>query len=224
MADLAREGREMAGSMSFVKKVAPKSINAMAITEVVDRIETLNKGIAKFWSKSDGWAPVSAAGLLGKSRLDWQASLSGSLRLWMREPSNALTPAELILAWVNLGSLVEGTIKTLLSVWYETYRADIDTLKKANAYDNAKQVAHAPDGLGLEKLRNYCKTKKLLGAKGDALVELVRQRRNAIHAFKDRPIGDGIEFQKAVRGYLALLRAVNTRLPYPDALYEPREC
>src|SRR5260370_42148708 len=75
-------------------------------------------------------------------------------------------------------------------------------LKKANAYDNAKQVAHAPDGLGLEKLRNYCKAQKLLGAEGDALVELVQQRRNAIHAFKERPIGDGIEFQTALRGYL----------------------
>ncbi|MGD9712127.1 MAG: hypothetical protein AB7V46_08695, partial [Thermomicrobiales bacterium] len=73
----------MAASLSFVKKIAPKSIDAMAIAEVVDRIETLNQGIAKFWSKSDGWAPVAAAGLLGKSRLDWQASLAGSLRLWM---------------------------------------------------------------------------------------------------------------------------------------------
>jgi hypothetical protein len=223
MAGLAREGGEMAPSLSFVQKVAPKSIDAMAIEEVVDRIAALNQGIAKFWSKSDGWAPVAAAGLLGKSRLDWQASLSGSLRLWMREPSNALTPAELILAWANLGSLVEGTIKTLLSVWYETYKADIDNLKKANAYDNAKQVAHAPDGLGLERLRNYCKAQKLLGAEGDTLVELVQQRRNAIHAFKDRPIGDGIEFQKAVRSYLALLRTINGRLPYPDAMYEPRE-
>jgi hypothetical protein len=213
----------MAVSLSFVKKIALKSIDAMAIAEVVDRVETLDQGIAKFWSKSDGWAPVAAAGLLGKSRLDWQASLSGSLRLWIREPPNALTPAELILAWGNLGSLVEGTIKTLLSVWYETYKADIDNLKKANASDNAKQTSHAPDRLGLEKLRNYCKIKGLLGAEGDALVELVQQRRNAIHAFKDRPIGDGVEFQKAVRSYLALLRAINGRLPYPDEMYEPRE-
>jgi hypothetical protein len=79
------------------------------------------------------------------------------------------------------------------------------------------------DGLGLEKLRNYCKAQKLLDAEGDALVELVQQRRNAIHAFKDRPIGDGIEFQNAVRSYLALLRTINDRLPYPDAMYEPRE-
>ena len=213
----------MAKPMSFLKAIVPKAINQMAITEVVDRIESLNKGIAKFWSKSGGWAPVATAGLLGKSRLDWQESLSGSLRLWIREPVNALTQAELILAWANLGSLIEGSIKTLLSVWYETYRGDIENLKKANAYDHSKQAAHSPDGLGLEKLRVYCKMKGLLGADGDALVELVQQRRNAIHAFKDRPIGDGLEFQNAVRAYLALLRSVNTRLPYPDDEYEPRE-
>jgi hypothetical protein len=84
--------------MTFLKALAPKMVNQMTITEVIDRIESLNKGIAKFWSKSSGWAPVAAAGLLGKSRLDWQASLSGSLRLWIRDPADALTPAELILA------------------------------------------------------------------------------------------------------------------------------
>jgi hypothetical protein len=215
--------RENMTKPTFIKTATPQSIENMPISEVIDRIESLNKGIAKFWSKSDGWAPVAAAGLLGKSRLDWQASLSGSLRLWIRQPPNALTPAELILAWANLGSLIEGTVKTLLSVWYETYKSDIENLKKANAYDHAKQSALSPDGLVLEKLRNYCKNKGLLGANGDSLIELVQQRRNAIHAFKDRPIGDGIEFNKATRGYLVLLRDVNARLPYPDEMYEPRE-
>lgn len=213
----------MTKPFNFLKAPAPKTIDQMAIKEVIDRIESLNRGIAKFWSKSNGWAPVTAAGLLGKSRLDWQASLSASLQLWIREPADALTPAELILAWANLGSLIEGTIKTLLSVWYETYKGDIESLKKANVYDHSKQTALSPDGLGLEKLRTYCKAKGLLGADGDALVELVQQRRNAIHAFKDRPIGDGFEFQGAVRGYLALLRNVNARLPYPDDTYAPRE-
>lgn len=213
----------MAKLLGIAAKPHKPAVDTMLIGEVIDRIESLNRGIAKFWAKSDGWAPVAAAGLLGKSRLDWQASLSGSLRLWIREPANALSPAELILAWVNLGSLTEGTIKTLLSVWYETYKSDIDNLKKANAYDKAKQAAHAPDGLALEKLRNYCKAKKLLGDAGDKLAELVQQRRNAIHAFKDRPIGDGVEFQGAVRSYLDLLRALNARLPYPDEMYEPQE-
>ena len=199
------------------------TIEKMPVGEVINRIESLNQGIARFWAESDGWAPVEAAGLLGKSRLDWQVSFSGSLRLWMREPADVLTPAELILAWTNLGSLIEGTIKLLLSVYYEDYKADIDKLKKANAFDYKKQTPHSPDGLGMEKLRNYCKKQNLLSADGDALVELVQQRRNAIHAFQDRPIGDGVEFQNAVRRYLELLRGVNARLPYPDEIYEPRE-
>jgi hypothetical protein len=199
------------------------SISEMQMGEVVARIERLNTGIASFWGKSEGWAPIAAAELLSKSRLDWQASLSGSLRLWTPDEPNALTPGELILAWANLGSLIEGTLKTLLSVYYEDYKADLEHLKKVNAYDHNKQKAKAPDGLTLEPLRLYCKSKHLLGTDGDALVEQVQSRRNAIHAFKDRPIGDGAEFQQAVRGYLLLLRAVSGRLPYPDDVYAPQE-
>jgi hypothetical protein len=51
----------------------------------------------------------------------------------------------------------------------------------------------------------------------------VQQRRNAIHAYKDRPIGDDQEFQAAVLSYLTMLREVNARLPYPDGIYVPRE-
>jgi len=134
-----------------------------------------------------------------------------------------LTPAELILGWANLGALIEGTIKTLLSVWYETYKDDVDNLKATGAYDNYKQKAHSPDGLTLGRLRSYCKAHDLLGAAGDALAELVQHRRNAIHAFRDRPIGDGAELQLAIRSYLQFLRDVNSRLPYPDSIYEPRE-
>jgi hypothetical protein len=56
-----------------------------------------------------------------------------------------------------------------------------------------------------------------------ALIELVQARRNAIHAFKDRPIGDDAEFQNAIHCYLSLLRAVNNQLPYPDDISVPRE-
>lgn len=193
------------------------------IAEVISRIERLNSQLAKFWSKSDGWAPVAAAGLLGKSRLDWQVSLSGSLRLWIRDPGDALTPAELILAWANLGSLIEGTIKLFLSVYYETFKADIDNLKTVNAYNNKKQEPISPDGLTLEPLRRYCVLRKIPDKEDLALVQLVQQRRNAIHAFKDRPIGDDAEFEQAVRGYLQMLRNVIARLPYPGDKYVPVE-
>lgn len=195
----------------------------LPIAKVVERINNLNQGIANFWSTSAGWAPVEAAGLLEKSRLDWQVSLSETLTLWLHEPSKTLTSGELILAWANLGSLVEGTLKTFLSVWYHDYKVDIENLKKAGAYHEKKAKIKEPDGLSLEPLKQYFKLKKLLSGKSTAFIELVQARRNAIHAFKNHNIGTTAEFRNALRSYLELLREVNGRLPYPDDVYVPQE-
>lgn len=203
--------------------VCTTPVTELPIGEVIDRIEKLNSQLAQFWSKSDGWAPVAAAGLLGKSRLDWQVSLSGSLRMWAGDHAGSLTPAELILAWANLGSLIEGTIKLFLSAYHHVYVADIDNLKSANAFDHKKQQPHSPDGLALEKLRAYCALREILNKDDLALVALVQQRRNAIHAFKDRPIGDDAEFHEALRGYLQMVRNIIARLPYPGDEYTPVE-
>ena len=203
--------------------VCQLSIEDLTVEEAVVRIQNLNGQLADFWSKSAGWAPVEAAGLLGKSRLDWQVSLSSSLSLWVRAPTAALTPAELILAWVNLGSLIEGTIRLLLSAYYHVYEVDIENLTKANAFNKKKQVPLSPDGLQLQQLRVYCAKRELLTDDDLALVELVQQRRNAIHAFKDRPIGDRKEFQHSIKRYLQLLRNTIARLPYPSSEYVPAE-
>lgn len=197
------------------KKLPPK--------EVVKRIVTLNAGLQKFWSNSHGWAPIKAAGLLSKSRLDWQVSLSRTLSIWITAPKKALTPGELILAWTNLGSLVEGSLKLFLSVWFDDYAADVENLKAAKVYDNKKNKIQEPDSLTLERLRLYFNFKGLLSKDCLTLLELVQQRRNAIHAFKDKSIGDTKEFHKALAGYLEMLREVNERLPYPDDIYSPQE-
>lgn len=208
-------------SVRFGNVVSSTPVDRLTIESVVDRIEKLNTQLAAFWSKSDGWAPAHVAGLLGKSRLDWQVSLSSTLRLWLS--SSTVSAGELILAWANLGSLLEGSVKLLLSVYFETYETDVENLKKANAFDHKKGSAHSPDGLTLEPLRKYCAAKDILNAKHLGLMETVQQRRNAIHAFKDRPIGDTAELHRAVRGYLELLREIVRRLPYPDDMYVPHE-
>jgi hypothetical protein len=195
----------------------------LTLGAVVSRIVKLNSDLQKFWSNSHGWAPIEAAGLLSKSRLDWQVSLSETLFLWIKEPPKALTVGELILAWSNLGSLVEGTLKTFLSVWYKDYADDIDNLNLANVYNKKKDKILEPDGLTLEPLRKYFEFKKLLSEPSRALVGLVQQRRNAIHAFKNKEIGTTEEFEASVRTYLEMLREVNNRLPYPDDPYIPQE-
>jgi hypothetical protein len=114
-------------------------------------------------------------------------------------------------------------MKLFLSVFYHDYQKDIDGLKTAGAYHNKKQAPISPDGLSLDVMRVYFKNGELLGAEIDTYVELVQQRRNAIHAYKDRPIGDDQEFQAAVLSYLRMLREVNARLPYPDEIWAPQE-
>jgi hypothetical protein len=162
---------------------------------------------------------------IATTAMKWCAriSLSETLLIWLHEPPKALTPGELILAWANLGSLVEGTLKTFLSVWYKDYADDLENLKKANAFDKKKDTLLEPDGLRLEQLKQYFKLRKLLSAESIALIDLVQQRRNAIHAFKDKNIGTTKEFQGALRSYLAMLREVNSSLPYPDDMYVPQE-
>jgi hypothetical protein len=202
--------------MKKAQTVKPK------INDIVGRIIKLNAGLYKFWSKSHGWAPIEAAGLLSKSRLDWQVSLSETLGIWTSR-KKPLTPGELILAWTNLGSLVEGTLKTFLSVWYKDYAADVDHLKLAKVYNHKKDQILEPEGLTLELLKRYFNHKELLSKPCLALVELVQQRRNAVHAFKDKKIGNTAEFHTALASYLDMLREVNLRLPYPDDIYAPSE-
>jgi hypothetical protein len=190
-------------------------LNNMEVGEVVGRIVRLNEGLRNFWSKADGWAPIEAAQLLSKSRLDWQVSLSACLKLWLDKSSSTDEAGRLILGWANLGSLIEGSLKLFLSVWYEHYRNDVEAIIR-------KGRLQEPDGLQLEPLRQFFR-KRIWDDKWDQWVEHVQHRRNAIHAYKDRDIGTHEVFTADMRTYLQLLRYINFRLPYPEDMYVPRE-
>lgn len=189
--------------------------NTIPIDEVVQRIVTLNDGLRKFWSKAEDWAPIEAAELLSKSRLDWQVSLSACLNIWIAEPQGKDNSGRLILAWTNLGSLVEGTMKLFLSVWYEAYKKDVEAIRRRGKLQD-------PDILQLEAIRQFFR-KRIWGDSWDKWVQHIQQRRNAIHAYKDRDIGTHMELIADIRTYLEFLRYTNGRLPYPDEIYEPRE-
>lgn len=189
--------------------------NTLSVEAVVDRIIILNNGLRQFWSNATGWAPIEAAQLLTKSRLDWQVSLSECLKLWLTPSSTEFQAGQLILAWTNLGSLVEGSLKLFLSVWYETYKTDVEAITH-------KGKAQDPDQAQFERLRQFFK-KRIWDDAFDRVVLRIQQRRNAIHAFADRDIGTHEDFIAALRMYLTLLRYINFRLPYPDEVYMPQE-
>jgi hypothetical protein len=194
-----------------------------SIEDAISRIQALNDGLRKFWSQASGWAPEDAATLMSKSRLDWQVSLSGSLRHWICDSAQDLEDGDLILGWANLGSLIEGTLKLFLAVYYQDYKNDLETLKTTQAWHKKNQVLLDPDSLALDTLIDYVGKKSLFTPDEIALCKLVQSRRNAIHAFKDRPIGTGPELYAAIKKYLTMLRATAYALPYPDECYMPSE-
>lgn len=173
--------------------------------ETIEKIILENEEIASFWSNTGGWAPEEAAELISKSRLDWQVELSKTLKKWDFLDAEH---GQLILAWANLGALIEGTLKLCLSVYY------LDYLRDDEKYERKGSIID-PDALALEKLKQFFKKKELLEEEWILYIDMVQQRRNAIHAFKDRPIGSREDFEKAVIKYLELINIIDSRLPYP---------
>jgi len=179
--------------------------------DAINQIIKINSFICKFWTDVEGYATLNAAKLLNKSRLDRQVSLSYCLKIWLEKTEENAEDGSLILAWTNLGSLIEGTMKLVLTVWYETYKKDINAIKK-------KGELIDPDGLPFELLIQFFRKRIWKAWKKKEWEDFVRHiqyRRNAIHSYKDREIGTFEEFFIYVQKYLELLILINNKLPYP---------
>ena len=185
-------------------------MSQLPMTEVIDQIVELNYQMCVIWTtKAKGWVPRYAAELLSKSRIDWQVSLSECLRIWLTPGTYDESDGRLILAWANLGALVECGLKLYLTVWSRDYRQDTDAVIR-------KGKVVQPDCLQLEQLRQFLKKKQLWDEEWVDWIEKIQHRRTAIHAFKDRDIGDWGEFFEDVRKYREYLHHLNSYLPYPD--------
>jgi hypothetical protein len=117
-------------------------------------------------------------------------------------------PGELIIAWANLGALVEGTLQLFLAVWYDSYVSDASVLLR-------RAAVRDPDVLMLNELRTFFASKKLLTEDALQFVSYVQARRNAVHAFRDRDIGTRARFIWAARTYHDFVREIDMGLPYP---------
>jgi len=178
--------------------------------ELCSRIAVLTKCIMDFWDDGCwGWAHKDVANLLNKSMLRWQTSLARSLILWI----DAGSEGELILAWANLGALVEGQLKLFLCVYYNDYRVDDEAIRK-------KRQLMDPDGCTLERLRQFFNKRIwVCGTNWNSYVELVQNRRNVIHAFKQHDIGTFQEWNETLRLHLSFVRDTGGRLPYPNEYF-----
>lgn len=191
--------------------------------QVIEQIIGLNSSLECQWRNSYGWASNEAARLLEESRLDWLVSLSHTLKIWVTDAvPTEQNDGRLILAWANLGSLVEGSMKFFLSVYAQTYKDDVTSNQGQSIFkklwDCRKGAAREPDELMLDLLREFFRLRiwQLTDKRNwDSWVAHIRDRRNAVHAYADRDLGNWAEFGEDIRIYLEFLYYVSLSLPDP---------
>lgn len=179
-----------------------------AITEII----ASNERIRKFWTEeASGWSPRETAELLENSRMDRLLSLSHSLRLWTEPCAEEDREGRLILAWANLGILVEGTMTWFLCVYEGDYSKQ--PMKTRTGSDLR------PNRLRFEEMCRFFTEHVWIDsqrATWDDWLTTIRNYRNAVHAFNHRDIGDWNEWQKAVVRYHEFIGELDGRVPYPD--------
>lgn len=188
------------------------SMNEVRTKEAVNQIVQWITQIEADWKDAYGWAPTAGADLLNRSRLDRVVSLARCLSIWLEPAAPEEMEGRLVLAWANLGALLEGMMKTFLSIYHHDY-----SIKPVTRGQKTGKPLE-PDELQLESLRQFFavnvwtpRQKKRWGA----FVEMIQLRRNAIHAFKNRDIGTFNDFQKAVVKFRIFIYDTLNSLPEP---------
>lgn len=171
-------------------------------TKINELVESIRK-TTSFWSNHNGWAPEATASILSRAQLNWISSLSVSLHGWNR----SLSDGDLILAWANIGAIVEGYLKLFLVVYDHDYRQS-PHLRRG---DYVSQ-----DVIGLEELRVYFKKKVWVNTDDwDDWICFIQTKRNAIHAFKQRDIGNTRQLHDQIFRLHEFVGEIDGRLPYP---------
>lgn len=174
----------------------------------LEQIRSKTKATIQSWSETCGLAPKGVTGKLDAAMFDWMGDLTDSLDIWIAK-SLDMTDGELILAWTNLGALVECWLRFFYCVYYEDYMKNPKPGKKGKPLD--------PDdkAMTFDCLIQYSK-----GVLWDNLqdplyrwVYKIQHYRNAIHAFSYRKIGRSSDFILDIEQYSLFVDKVIDRLP-----------
>lgn len=172
-------------------------------------MQNFSNKILGFWNEgAQGWAPPETTNKLLSARLDWLIDLTNALSIWTDKNSN-LSNGELILAYANLGALVEGWLKLFYCVHYANY---IDEPKHSKSGDVIE-----PNDLKFELLKQFSRDKLWkLNDEWDLWVTKIQHRRNAIHSFNTKDIGNSIEFLQDIGEYSHFIKLINNRMPQQE--------
>lgn len=180
------------------------------MSKTTEQICSLTDQKLALWADVFGYAPIAAAIKLDKAMLTWMKSLTYTLRMWENQAELGeldMTEGEQILAYANLGSLVESWLKFFLSVYY------LDYLHNPH---QRKGTVVEPEDLELEELKQYCRGILWSDSAKDPMflwIEKVQRRRNAIHSYKYRDIGKAEEFLDDLEQYQTFLNLICNHLP-----------
>lgn len=153
--------------------------------------ETRNECLV--WTEYSYMTSPSTSKKFEQAVLKWLFELTESLKIWI-DKGEKLTDGELILAWTNLGSIIECWLKFFFCVYYEEY-------VKAPMYATNSGKKIEPENAKFDFL-----IKSNIGILWESVedheyqwIRKIQQYRNAIHAFKKRKLGTPKEFLQSIK-------------------------
>lgn len=174
----------------------------------LEQIRSKTKAAIQSWSETCGLAPEGVTDKFDAAMLNWMNDLTDSLDIWIAK-SLDMTDGELILAWTNLGALVECWLRFFYCAYYEDY------MKSPKLGKKGKPLEPDDKAMTFDYLIQYSK-----GILWDSLqdplylwVHQIQHYRNAIHAFSYREIGHPNDFILNIGQYSLFVDEVIDRLP-----------
>ncbi|MDO5432954.1 hypothetical protein [Eubacterium sp.] len=161
------------------------------------------------WKEYCLLAPTKTQEIISKARLDWVIELTDCLGIWL-EKGKTMNEGELILANANLGSVVESWLKFFYCIYYDDYEKDT-----RHVTDKANKLL-PPNRLKFDRLR-LLSSEIIFAEENDKCwnnwIHEVQLKRNAIHSFNDRELGDYEDFANNVDKLYEFINIIDERLP-----------
>ena len=169
------------------------------------KIRTRNNEV--LWSDIHGIAPAGTASIMDNAMLNWLTELTNTLEIWINKGED-MTIGELLLARVNLGSIVEFWLRHFYTAYHEDYMK--------NPIRDKKQRIKAPEkDLSFEELKKLS-TGILWDDEKDNMykwVDSVQHKRNAVHSYLYKEIGTAADFMNDINTLRCFIELIERRLP-----------
>ena len=192
----------------------------------IDTFIKFNQHRTSFWANANGWASAETNMELNKFNFENLQSLTECLKFFVEK--EALTPGDLILAWANLGSVVEGNIALFLTIYWDDYQKSVSDLApdRANPRGLAKMLLSAsgnlkePNKLNFEPLRQFIDEINLF-EQHHSNIRTIQKYRNYIHSVDKPTLENSEEFRQHLGYAKRFIWELDEQCPYPEEFYSP---